>query len=497
VAVVVACPACRTGLLARRGDPLCVTCVKAAREIVARPLWLFDSPLLRQALAEVNLGAVPAIVRAASGLSQRDLAAIVGWSGAALSYYERGRRDGMFDIRTVLLFADAVGMPRVALLPLVLADPDAGLVSGVWDGEGAGEGRRSSGSVAAVLPAVSVPRGVSSSHIRYWRACAEALYAQDHAVGGTVLLSPALQQWRRARLAVREDGAGEICGQLLAAAGELALCTGWIAADAGRLPLARRLHAEARELAAGAGDGVLAVRALAGQSMLHAEMAGAGASREPARHALRLAFQAQEEGRYLPMPRLHAMIALRHASAAALLGDKTAFQAAIIQARRELERGTRDADPPAEPRFAGETAITGAEAQGYLNLGQASRSVLLYRQVLATGPGTSDRDRAGYGAGLACALLKQGALADAVAAALEVLPALEGRVTSIRCLSQLRPVRRAAGNTPGAQELRQRFDAVEHVLAAPRNPLRDRAPQATASIPALEHETAVPGNASH
>jgi len=41
-------------------------------------------------------------------------------------YYERGVRDGMFDIRTVLQFAVAVGMPRMALLPLVFADAGAG-----------------------------------------------------------------------------------------------------------------------------------------------------------------------------------------------------------------------------------------------------------------------------------------------------------------------------------------------------------------------------------
>jgi hypothetical protein len=71
-----------------------------------------------------------------------------------------------------------------------------------------------------------------------------------------------------------------------------------------------------------------------------------GPSREPARKALRLAFQAQDEGRYLTVPRLHALIALRHASAASLLGDKAAFQAAIIQARRELDRGPQDEKPP-------------------------------------------------------------------------------------------------------------------------------------------------------
>jgi hypothetical protein len=91
VPTVLACPSCRTGALARRGDPLCLTCMKASREMSSWPLWIFDSLLLREALARVNLAAVPAIVRAACGLSQRDLASIAGWSPAALSYYERGQ----------------------------------------------------------------------------------------------------------------------------------------------------------------------------------------------------------------------------------------------------------------------------------------------------------------------------------------------------------------------------------------------------------------------
>jgi hypothetical protein len=162
-------------------------------------LWLFASPLLRQALAQVDLPAVPTIVRAACGLSQRDLAAIAGWSPAALSYYERGVRDGMFDIRTALQFADAAGMPRAALLPLVCADPDASLAADAEDGTGVELSRRDFGGpavaagVAAVMPPVSVPRGVTSSHVRYWQACTGVLYARDRAVGGTFLLSSALQ----------------------------------------------------------------------------------------------------------------------------------------------------------------------------------------------------------------------------------------------------------------------------------------------------------------
>ena len=298
---VLACPACRTGLLARRGDPLCLTCIKASREMSSRPLWLFDSPLLRQALAQVDLPAVPAIVRAACGLSQRDLAAIVGWSPAALSYYERGVRDGMFDIRTALQFADAVGMPRAALLPLVCADPDAGLAAGAEDGTGMELSRRDFGGlavaagVAAVVPSVSVPRRVTSSHVRYWQACTDVLYARDRVVGGTVLLSSALQQWQRVRMALKDGAAGETGRQFLAVAGELALCTGWIALESGRMSLARPLYEEARELAADAGDVVLAVHVLTNQSMLYAEMA------RPARAGP--ARQARKITHTLPLPR--------------------------------------------------------------------------------------------------------------------------------------------------------------------------------------------------
>jgi transcriptional regulator with XRE-family HTH domain len=464
--------------------------------MTSQPVWVFDSMMLREALAQVNLAAVPAIVRAGCGLSQRDIAAMVGWSPAALSYYERGARDGMFDIRTVLQFADAVGMPRAALLPLVSGDPDAGPRVGAEDGTGMELTRRGFGGLAAVagiaaaLPPLSAPRGVNISHIRYWQACTDVLYARDRAVGGTVLLSAALQQWQRVRLAFKDGAAGETGRQLLAVAGELALCTGWIALDGGRLPLARPLYDEARELAASAGDAMLSVHVLTNQSMLYAEMARTGPGREPARQALRLAFQAQEEGRYIPVPRLHALIALRHASAASLLGDKAAFQAGITQARRELDRGPRDNDPPEWLRFVDETEITGVEARGWLNLGDASRSAQLYRRVLASG--LSTRNRASYGAGLADALLKQGARQEAVAAATEVLPALEGVVTSVRCLNRLRLVRQAAGNTPGAVEFCERFDAVERMLAVSYGLPRDDAPGTRTAVPALRG-TARPG----
>jgi transcriptional regulator with XRE-family HTH domain len=435
------------------------------------PLWLFDSPLLRRALAQLNVPAVPAIVRAACGLSQRDLAGVVGWSPAALSYYERGQRDAVYDIRAVLQFADALGMPRAALVPLILADPNAAIAADGESGTGMDVDRRGFGGLAAgaaaaaILPSASAPYRVGSSHVRYWEACANALYNRDGMVGGTTLLQPALRQWQRVRQAVKAPGnVGDTGCQLHVTAGDLALCTGWIALDGGNLPLARSLYAEARQLAASAGDTLLMVHTLTNMSMLWAEMARTGPSREPARQALQLAFQAAEEGRYLPMPRLHTLIALRHASAASLLGDKAAFGTAITRSRRELDRAPRDNNPPEWLRFVGETEITGVEARGHLNLGDASRSVLLYRRVLDGE--LSPRNRVSYGAGLADALLKQGARREAVTAALDVLPALEGGVTSIRCLNRLRLVRLAAGTTTGAEEFCERFDVVERAVAA-------------------------------
>jgi transcriptional regulator with XRE-family HTH domain/tetratricopeptide (TPR) repeat protein len=438
--------------------------------MVPHPSWLFDSPLLRQALAQMNLPAVPAIVRAACGLPQRDFAAMVGWHPSTLSCYERGQRHGMYDIRTLFLLSDAVGMPRGMLLPLVFGDPDAGLTAEAGDGTGMELTRRGFGGLtaaavmgAALPSAGTIPAAVTGSHLRFWRACTDVLYARDRMVGGTVLLAPALQQWQRTRLAVK--GAAREPGQeLLAVAGELALCTGWIALDAGQMPLARPIYEEARDLAVAAGDMMLAVHVLTNQSMLYAEMARTGPSREPARAALQLAYQAADEGRYIPVPALHALIALRHASAASLLGDKAAFEAAITQARRELDRGPQDEAPPQWLRFVSHAEVSGVEARGYLNLGDAHRSALLYRQVLAAG--LSPRNRVSYGAGLADALLKQGARQEAVATALEVLPAIgDGGVTSMRCLNRLRLVRQVAGDTAGEREFRDRFDAAERAVA--------------------------------
>jgi hypothetical protein len=89
-------------------------------------------------------------------------------------------------------------------------------------------------------------------------------------VGGAVLLRAALWQWQHVRQAVASPPGGESGQRLLAAAGELALCVGWIALDGGSPLRARALYGQARKLAAGAGDPLLVVHVLTSVSMLEA-----------------------------------------------------------------------------------------------------------------------------------------------------------------------------------------------------------------------------------
>jgi transcriptional regulator with XRE-family HTH domain len=447
VAEVVTCPACRGGQLRRRGDPLCPPCAGAALKVAPGPLWVLDSPLLRSVLAEVNVPAVVAVVRAACGLSQRGMAEVVGWSPAVLSYYERGRRNAVFDVRVVLQFADAVGMPRSALLALLLGDPDPD---------------------AGSLPdqAGSTQRGVTGVRLRYWRACTDALHARERAAGGTSLLRPALLLWRQASGALH--GTNRVVPgntELLATLAEVALYAGQAALDAGNLALARSLHDAAQDLTVGTNDPVLGIHVLVAQSMLQARMARAGGRREPARQALHLARTAAEEARYEPVPQLHALIATCHARAAALLGDKHAFEAAITRAARELRRPRIDdaGALPAWLKHFGPTEVMAAEAAGAVDLGETARCFDLYHQALEAA--SCPRDRALLAACLAHAQSLQGEGGEAVTVALGIaLPALESGVSSTRCLDQLRDVAAAAGAVRGVLELRERVDRARRGL---------------------------------
>jgi len=436
---------------------------------------------MRDALARVDLAAAVAVFRAAAGLSQHELADITGWSQSSLSLFESGHRDTLYDVRALLRFADTVDMPREALLPVVLGKAGAALPDGwlaempvaggtVWEETGVEVDRRGFGSLvagaltAATLPGVTVPAKVTASHVRYLRTCADSLWKRDQAVGGAALLRQSLRQWQHARRMLDESSYSEaVGGQLLGVAGDLAVCAGWLAFDAAYVPLARRMYSEALLLAGGASIPGLTAQVLAQSSMLSTYVARSGGANGLAREGLRLADQAASAAEHEHMPRLHALIALRRATAASLLGDEPGFRSAISRARRDLDHGV-GADDPAWIQFVGEAEITGHEVRGQANLGDVETAAESCRASLDD-PALSSRNRACRRAQLAAILTRSGDTEGAISEGTAAMPALEGGLASIRTLNELRPVRVAAERTK-AEEFCARFDAVERALTA-------------------------------
>lgn len=481
------CPACKKTRLSRYNhDPLCAPCMRASQ--VAPPLaepvtlaWLWDSMPMREALARVDLAAVVAVFRAAAGLSQHELADIIGWSQSSLSLFESGQRNTLYDIRELLRFTDSVDMPREALMPMVFGQARAAL-PGAWlgdvplaDGDGLDEtgmdlDRRGfatmvTGAAAAVmLPNVPVPARVTASHVRYLKTCAENLSSRDQAIGGGALLKQAVRQWDRARRMLDESDYTEQVGcELLSVTGDLAVTAEWLALDAGNVRLARRMDAEALALAGGLGDSGVIAHVLELSSMLCSHLARSDGGKGLARQGLRLADQAANAAVHEPMPRLHALIALRRASAASLLGDEHAFRTSIGRARSELDRGMSSDDPP-WIRFVDEFEIDAQEAVGHSNLGRYSTAIDLHRTSLA-GPGVAVRNRVCTRAQLASALAAEGDASPALTEARAVLPVLADGVRSVRALNELRLVR-AVAHQVNDEEFCASFDTVEAALTA-------------------------------
>src|SRR5487761_1180483 len=129
------CGSCRkTRLSGYNPGDICTPCQRALfdRQYHAGPgardemaAWVWDTGPMRDALARLDFPAVLVIYRSAAGLTRQELAERTGLSESVIWYWEAGRRQGIYDIRQLLQFADSVRMPRPALLPVILGQPDA------------------------------------------------------------------------------------------------------------------------------------------------------------------------------------------------------------------------------------------------------------------------------------------------------------------------------------------------------------------------------------
>ncbi|XVQ14029.1 helix-turn-helix transcriptional regulator [Spirillospora sp. CA-255316] len=480
-----ACVSCKSTRLSRYNlGPLCGPCRQAARD--ARditPTWIWDSAPMRRALSRVDVPAVVALVRAAAGLSQEELGHLVaGWSQSTVSRIEKGTRGTLYDIRELLACADAVDMPREALAPLILGDPDATLADGGGTGgTGGGEtdgiereegdqvdrwdfnGMAAGPAAAAALPAFEVPARVDDAHVRYLRASLDRLRARDQELGGGAVFTQARRQFARARRMLDESDYSERVGhRLLVVTGELAEEAGWAAFDSGDQVSARAFYNEAHVLAGSSGDTELQTHILSTMAMQANHLAWITRRKGVAREARRLAELAAGIAEHEPSPRLRALVAIRLAVAYANDGDAGAFRRAVARAREELDRGEHPADLP-WTAFVTPGEVDAAEATGHLSLGAPGRSVEIHRKSLedaALGP----RNRLCATGYLANALLHQGDVGEAIRTGLSVITGLSGGMTSARPLARLRAVRGAAERA-GHEEFCSRFDAAAHGLA--------------------------------
>ncbi|BDT95669.1 hypothetical protein IFM12275_56450 [Nocardia sputorum] len=423
----------------------------------------WKSPQFRTLLAEGQPGRALALVRREMGLSQADFGALLHWDRTHAGRVERGEVGTIFDVRELVRAADALGIPRSALLPLLLATPETGTID-----NGAGEGvddvdRRQFGLAATMTAVAGVaippsraaePIRVGTGHVTYIRALSQRLWEHDNHHGGGGVFHYAARQYASVRRLLDSRSYGRRIGdELVSATGWLSNTVAWLARDNNHPGTARRRLTESVLLAEQCGDNTLLAAALGDLANLAASSPASFA--EP----VRLARRSTELVRGIPSARMNALKAAEEATAYAAVGDEREFDRAMTRVWREADRGLDSPDDPAWLDHVTEAELRAHEARGLRMLGHHSRAVDLWRESIAHAD-FFPRDEASYRAYYSAALAGLGDTTSAITEAHATLNLLETQVNSPRLLAELRPVRVAATRTRGddAEHFRHRFD---------------------------------------
>lgn len=458
------CRSCDGPLSRYNADTVCGLCARRGGTTPPAPAWLWDSEPLRDALADVDLGRVLAHIRAAAGLSQLELATLLGWSQSGVARVESGQRDTLYDIRRLLEMADNLDMPRTALLPILVGLPEKRDAELEANGK-VSLNRRDLGGIligltaCASLGPVQIPQRINFAHIRYLENSIEHLRTQDQHVGGGPLLTDGVRLYRRARRMLDESDYSEsIAQQLIGAVGQLAICVGWLRYDTTDYRGARAMYLEARYIGDQAGDDSIAVHALTTMSLDLVRASRTNGNPASAREALRLVRRADELTETGRFPQLHSLLAARAATAHAVIGDRSSFERAITHAWRELDREPNP-DTPSWLRFVNRSEIGVHEAKGRAYLGQHTAAAGLYQASLDAP--LLPRNRASYRALLASALASAGDIDQAVCEATTVLATLSnGGILSPRTFETLRNVRTVAAARHRDRDFCELYDHV-------------------------------------
>lgn len=239
---------------------------------------------------------------------------------------------------------------------------------------------------------------IGDPEVQEVRRTVEAFKALDDRVGGGELGAGALMETRRVWRLVNTSSFTEAVGRRLrAAAGELAIFTGWLFYDAGRHDQSWYLLNEGLTTARLGDDLDVEIHAYAQMSLL------AGRT-DRARDAVDLARMGQRVAQRSGSRRLRSLLCAREAQGWGRLGDTRACEQALARARDAFDPDTDDNDP-AWISFFTSAELDGLEAFCREHLGQFDRARDLYDRSLQALPRRYLRNRSYLttGLGIACA----------------------------------------------------------------------------------------------
>jgi DNA-binding XRE family transcriptional regulator len=307
-------------------------------------------------------------------------------------------------------------------------------------------------AAASLSSSAGVTTTVGLADVKRLERAAARLHSLDQQHGGDTLWQAALVQAHDGVQLLEHGGYTGTVGQhLLTATGQLQICAGWLALDAGQHEFARSCFGEALAMSRQAGDAQIETRALANLAY-QSNMLG-----RP-REALRYATGAEHTATGPGSTALLAVIPqLRLAIGNSLAGNASDADRAIKTARQVMEQG-RETPSEEWSAFLSHTEIDGVEATCAIELGRSSRAERLLEQTINGYAKQFARNLAGWRIRLARARFDKGAVDGAAEAAHGALDSLAGEVASWRLSTELNAVAQRLATYP-------HVDGVEHFLA--------------------------------
>ncbi|MGQ0717922.1 MAG: helix-turn-helix domain-containing protein [Pseudonocardiales bacterium] len=286
-------------------------------------------------------------------------------------------------------------------------------------------------ATAAASLSASAGTAVGMADVKRLQRSTARLHSLDQQHGGDTLWRAALDEARDG-MQLLEYGSytGTVGQHLLTATGQLQICAGWLALDAGQHEVARSCFGEALVMSRQANDAQIETRALANLAFQSNVLVR---PREALRYAAGAEHAATGHGSALW---LAAIPQLRLAIGSSLAGNTRDADNALSNARRVLERDNEAANEE-WAAFLSPMEIDGIEATCAIELQRPSHAERLLEQTIAGYATQFARNRMAYRVRLARARLDMRAVDGAAEAAHRALDDLTGEVASWRVLTEL------------------------------------------------------------